>query len=158
MMRFTVIDGRGAVSFVAHCEAALALVAACANNPADLDALLTHADRYYPDLRRYVLNGLAVFDEMNAEGAHEAIRATLAAAVPAEQPVFRVVDPVTREASLRPVKAGGILLNLRSKSIVQIQNGYQEITRSGQVRRFDAASGAGGTHTYRLPDDWSLVP
>ena len=41
VMRFTVIDDRGTVSFVAHTSAALALTAACAENPVSLDDLLT---------------------------------------------------------------------------------------------------------------------
>jgi hypothetical protein len=158
VMRYTIVDSRGAVSFVAHCDVAFALVAACARNPATLDDLLGHADPWYRGVREYVLNGLAVFDEMNVAGNSAAIRATLEIATPEEQPVFRIVDPVTREASLRPVKAGVIVLNLRAKRIVQIQNSYQEIKRSGRVRLFDGASGRGRTLSYRLPDDWSLVP
>jgi hypothetical protein len=157
-MRYTIVDSRGTVSFIAHCDVTFALVAACARNPHTLDELLDLADPVYGGLREYVQNGLAVFDEMNVEGNSTAIRATLEIATPTEQPVFRVVDPVTREASLRPVKAGVIVLNLRAKRIVQIQNSYQVIKRSGRVRLFDGDRVMARTLNYRLPDDWSLVP
>lgn len=158
VMRYTIVDERGTVSFIAHCDAAFALTAACARNPQTLDDLLDLSESYYAGLHEYVANGLAVFDEMNAGGNYVAIRSTLEIAAPEQQPPFRVVDPVTREASLRPVKAGAIILNLRAKRIVQIQNSYRVIKRSGRVRLFDGASRAGRVLNYRLPDDWSLVP
>ena len=71
---------------------------------------------------------------------------------------LRVVDDVTRNASLQPVKAGGFVINLRAKRIVQIQNSYQEITRSGRVRVFDGTHPRGRLLSYRLPDEWSIVP
>lgn len=158
LMRFTVIDRKGGVSFVAHGDALPALVAACARNPSTLEHLLDLADHYYKDLKEYVLSSLAVFDEHNAPGRYEAIHRTLAATPPQEQPPFRIVDDVTREASLRPVKAGAILFNLRAKRIVQIVNTYREIRRSGRARIFDGQRLTNSIFNYRLPADWALVP
>ena len=158
VIRCTVVDRRGAVSFVAHCDALPALVAACVANPPSLDRLLELSEPYYANLRDYVEAGLAVFDELNVGRRCEAIQRTLRTTLPHEQPVFRVVDSVTREASLRPVKAGAIIFNLKARRIVQLMNSYREIRRSGQGRIFDGADYTETVFSYRLPGEWSLVP
>lgn len=158
VMRYTVIDTKGAVSFIAHCDAFNAMIAACARNPETLVEFLAHADSYYQSLQDYVLFGLAVFDERNGPGNYRAIHAALDFCPPEEQPVFRVVDDVTREASLRPVKAGLIIFNLRAKRIIQMQNSYSELKRSGRIRVFDGTNLTNVVHKYALPADWSVVP
>ena len=65
LIRCTVVDRRGAVSFVAHCDVLSALVAACAASPPSLEKLLDLSEPYYRNLRDYVEAGLAVFDEEN---------------------------------------------------------------------------------------------
>jgi hypothetical protein len=158
LMRMTVIDRAGGVSFVAHGEALPALMKACATNPDVLDELLDRAEPYYRGLRERVTNGLAMFDERNAGGRNDAIHRALEQAQPDESPLFRVVDDVTREASLRPVKAGAVVINLIDRRIIQLQNGYQEITRNGRGRVFDGERMTESTFTYRLPKAWALVP
>src|SRR6266540_5334700 len=44
LVRITVIDRSGGVSFVADAEALPAFAAACARGPGSIDELLTHAD------------------------------------------------------------------------------------------------------------------
>ena len=158
LLRITIIDPAGAISFVTHAEALPALVAACARNPSTAEELLGHADANYGGLRERVLNGLAIFDERNVEGNTAAFHEALAFCAPHELPPFRVVDEATREASLRPVKAGAVLFNLRQKRIVQIQNTYREITRTGRAPVFDGEAHTGRMFTYRLPREWSIVP
>lgn len=158
VMRFTVIDARGAISFVAPCEALSALVAACADNPARYEALLERAGRFSPKLESYVLSGLAVFDEHNGEGHHEAIHAALRHMRPHEVPPFRVVDDETRRASLEAVKAGVVLFNLLDRRIVQVQNSYDEVRRRGRVRVYQGTRWAGEVHRYELPSSWDIVP
>ncbi len=158
VMRFTIIDGRGGVSFVAHADALPALVKACAQNPGNLEELLDRTAPYYANLREYVLSGLAVFDERNVAGRYGAIHRALELCAPYEQPVFRVVDDVTRETSLRPVKAGAVLFNLLAKRIIQLQNTYWEINRSGRGRVFDGTRMTADVFSYRLPKEWALVP
>ena len=75
-----------------------------------------------------------------------------------KQPVFRVVDDLTREASLRPVKAGAVIFNLKEKRIVQMMNSYQEIRRTGRGRVFDGDRHTETIFQYRLPEEWALVP
>ena len=158
LLRMTIIDVRGGISFVADAEALPALVAACSRNPSTADEMLGHTDANYGGLRDRVLNGLAIFDERNVNGNVEAIHQALAFCAPHELPPFRVVDEATREASLRPVKVGAVLFNLRQKRIVQIQNSYREITRTGRAPIFDGESHTGRMFTYRLPRDWVIVP
>ena len=157
LMRFTVIDGGGGVSFVAHGDALPALVKACGANPTTLEDLLRLVEPYYRPLREPVLNGLAIFDERNTEGHYEAVHQALSWP-PHQHPVFRVVDDLTRETSLRAVKAGAVIFNLRAKRIVQIQNSYHEIQRRGLGRVFDGTRMTGEVFSYQLPKEWALVP
>ncbi len=97
VIRCTVVDGRGAVSFIVHGDALPALAASCSTNPTSLEEFLEQAEPYYRNLRDYVLSGLAVFEERNVEGNCEAIRAALGSVASHQHPVFRVVDDLTRE-------------------------------------------------------------
>jgi len=104
-IRCTVVDAAGTISFVAPAHVLKALVAACGHGAADHRALLDSARRYDPDFIGGVINGLAVFDEHNTDDEHGQIHAQLAVGGE-ESPPFRVVDSLTREASLAPVGAG----------------------------------------------------
>ncbi len=158
VMRYTVVDDRGAVSFVAPCEVCTAMVAACSEDPKDLQDLLDKADFYYRNLKEYVLNGLAIFDERNMDGEYEAIHRELSENLSQRHPVFRVVDEMTRETSLRPVTAGAIIFNLRAKRIVQLDNRFKDIARNGKVTVFDGFARTNLTYNYQLPKSWKLVP
>ncbi len=65
VMRFTVIDQEGSVSFVAPWNALKALAAGCSSKPAPatLLTLLEAASKYDTGLKKYVLDNLAIFDE-----------------------------------------------------------------------------------------------
>ncbi|MBI1886374.1 MAG: hypothetical protein HYS09_08720 [Chloroflexi bacterium] len=158
VIRCTVVDDRGGVSFVVHADALPALVAACTTSPDSLGQLLDRAETYYSGLKDYVLSGLALFDEQNVPGRYNAVHFALGNLPPYQQPVFRVVDDVTREASLQPVKAGAVIFNLKAKRIVQMVNSYREIKRSGYARVFDGRHHTEKVFRYRLPEEWALVP
>lgn len=158
VMRYTVIDERGAVSFIADCESLNILVAACAGNPQSLEELLTHTARFDTRLQEYVSSGLAVFDEYNCNGNYERIHAAITHCLPHEVPVFRVVDEKTRQVSLQGLHAGIIIFNLLKRRIVQIQNSYSEVRRKGKVRVRDGSGTTGRIYSYELSSDWSLVP
>ena len=158
LLRLTVIDRNGGVSFVTHGEALPALLRSCATDPEDLAELLERSEHFYAGLRDRVLNGLAMFDERNTPGSYEAIHRALALAAPEESPVFRVVDDVTREASLRPVKAGAFVINLIDRRIITLQNGYRALGRSGRGEVWDGQRMTGEGFVYRLPNTWALVP
>jgi hypothetical protein len=158
LVRCTILDAQGGVSFVAHADILPALARACADDPRTVEQLLDAATPYYAGLREQVMNGLAMFDERNVAGHYESIHQALDLCAPFEQPVFRVVDERTREASLSPVKAGAVVFNLRAKRIIQIENTYQEITRRGAGRVFDGRVMTGRVFSYQLPNEWTLVP
>ena len=157
-MRFTVIDYRTRVSFVAPCPVLEALVAACAQAPRSLAQLLEAASPFAPELKDRVLSGLAVFDEHNSASNVERIHAAFRYCRPEEVPVFRILDERTQDVSLRPVRAGIVLFNLREKRIVQLHNTYAEIKRKGRIRVMRSPTAPGRVHRYELPPDWSLVP
>jgi hypothetical protein len=91
-MRFTVVDPRGRVSFIAPCATLEALVAACASNtqPRTIEQLLKAAEPFVGDLGERVLSGLAVFDEHNSPSNYQWIHAALDYCQPQEAPVFRL--------------------------------------------------------------------
>src|SRR5260370_8437785 len=136
VLRCTIIDHSGGLSFLTHGDALPALVAACGGNPQTADDFLSLVELYYHSLYDYVQAGLAVFDEHNAAGHYDSIHQALTRVARHKQPVFRVVDDLTREASLRPVKAGAIIFNLQAKRIVQIVNCYQDIRRTAKSPHF----------------------
>jgi len=158
IMRFTIIDGSGTISFVASCDALLPLVAGCARDPQRAEDLLSHADEYAAGTRERVLSSLAVFDEHNTRENHLAIHSAIDFFKPHDLPAFRVLDDRTRQASLTPVHAGIVVFNLTAKRIVQIQNSYVEIRRKGRARASQPASPERRVIRYELPSYWSLVP
>ncbi len=158
VMRYTIIDQRGGVSFIADCHVAYAFTAACSQNPATLEDFLDIADRYHRSVKEQVLCGLAIFDEHNVGPERLVIHSAFDHLPPEEQPVFRVMDERTREESLRPVKAGTLIFNLPAKRIVQMQNGYPMLERRGRAPVFDGERLTNRVFIYRLPEDWTLVP
>jgi hypothetical protein len=158
VLRCTILDRTGGVSFLTHGDALPALVAACSRNPGSVDEFLHEVEPNYHNLHDYVQSGLAVFDEHNVGGHYDEIHRRLTRTPRHKQPVFRVVDDLTREASLRPVKAGAVIFNLKAKRIVQMMNSYREIRRSGRGHVFDGDRHTGTVFPYRLPEEWALVP
>jgi hypothetical protein len=159
-MRFTVIDPRGRVSFIAPCSTLEALVAACAsqNQPRTVEQLLRAAEPFVGDLVERVLSGLAVFDEHNTRENLRQIHAVLRETRPARTPPFRVLDDVTREASLQPVRSGLVIFNLHDRRIVQVQNSYREVARKGAVQVHDGERWTRLARRYEVPETWQIVP
>ena len=158
VMRLTVIDSAGTTSFIAHSSAALALTAACAENPTTLDDLLAASQRYDRGLRAMVLRGLSIFDEHNLPDQLDAIHRQIAELPPREVPPFRVYDSITLEASLRPVRAGAVLFNLPARRIVQIENTYEPLSRTGEINFHNGKFLSIRLLPYELPPTWSIVP
>lgn len=155
-MRFTIVDPRGTISFVDDGFMMLPLVAACASNPTSLREMIERADQIDRRLRLRVLAGLAVFDEHNVEGDYNSIHRTLAH--DADQPVFRVVDDLTRQQSLEPTRTGLIIFNLKDQRIVQVLNHFYAVERSGEVHLHNGERYSRRTVSYKLPESWSIVP
>lgn len=158
VMRYTVVDRHGRVSFVAPCRALLPLVAACARSADSLRDLVAFADEFGSDLNGHVFSGLAVFDEHNGMGNTEWIRSALSQLPPERTPVFRVLDDITSRASLQPVAAGAVIFNLNAHRIIQIQNSWTRIDREGLVHERDVSGRTVKVHRYKLPTHWVLAP
>lgn len=158
VMRFTIVDEAGTVSFIGSADVLPALVRVCVSNAATLEAFLAEADAYYFGLHDQVMNGLAMFDERNTLENPAAIHEALRLCEPHEQPVFRVIDEVTREASLQPIKAGAVIFNLPARRIVQLQNSYLDIKTPGWAQAHDSAGSVGRMYVYRVPREWAVVP
>lgn len=158
MMRYTLIDGRHGLSFVASHDSLKLLVAVCSQDPPTLDAYFDALGQFDEDMREYVTSGLAVFDEHNVAPNFDRIHRALAeAGAKRPTPVFRIVDEATRAASLEPFKWGLILFNVPKKRIIQIQNTYMEIRREGRVLTH-SGGGSRRARSYRLPSTWQIVP
>jgi|SRR5579872_6896896 len=157
-MRFTIVDPRGTISFVGDGFLLLPLVAACASNPRSLQEMLARVDQIDRRLKERILAGLAVFDEHNVEGNYSSIRHTLEATGAGDEPVFRVVDDVTRERSLEPTKTGLIIFNLKDHRIVQMLNHFYAVERTGEVHLHNGERYSRRTVSYQLPESWSIVP
>lgn len=157
-IRLNVIDEGGVVSFVGPAHAAKVLTAACSRKPTGLGDLLRIARPFDEEMIDEWIEGIALFDRHNQGGDYAAIHALLGSLNPTATPPFRVVDDVTRKASLTPVSAGLILFNLKAQRIVQVQNSYSAILRQdrGRIR----TEGRPTRHLYRyvLPNEWALVP
>lgn len=162
VMRFTIIDHSGSVSFVAPCNVLKALVAACSKYPTDVASLLDASVRYDSDLKDRVLNSLSIFDEHNSEGKYDQIHSAIDYAEEQHSaqniPAFRVVDETTREASLSPVMAGLVLFNLKERRIIQIQNTYDNVRRQDKGRIHKNGEPTQQLYHYKLPADWQIVP
>ncbi|MFL5731967.1 MAG: hypothetical protein ACJ78Q_02100 [Chloroflexia bacterium] len=162
VMRYTVIDPAGTVSFVAPCTALKALVAACSKAPSDLESLLSATERYDNELKDYVLNGLSIFDEHNSNGSYDQIHSALDYADEQRShhsvPAFRVVDETTRQASLEPVKAGLVLFNLKARRIIQVHNTYADVKRRDRGRIHEGGVPTRRLYHYELPREWEIVP
>ncbi len=164
VMRFTVIDASGTVSFVAPCNGLKALVAACSRQPSPTTApeLLAATVDYDDRLGDKVLNGLARFDEYNSEARHSNFDAAInlfnADKREHELPPFRVLDDHTREVSLTPVKAGLVLFNLIQKRIIQVQNTYAEVERRDRGRIHRGGKPTQQLYNYELPPEWTILP
>src|SRR3978361_1503822 len=110
-MRYTVIDERGSVSFVAPVGSLKPMIAACSHRPASVGDLLRALAPYDDQVARDVASGLAVFHEHVTADARERWDRLLAEGAECAPTVFRVLDERTRAASMRSARGGLILFN-----------------------------------------------
>src|SRR3954470_22783518 len=96
MMRFTVVDNMGTLSFVGPPHALKALAAACSQGPEDHRHLIGLLGEYDGQLQQELSAGLHVFDEHNTKTDARAIHSLLDECKPVASPPFRVVDERTR--------------------------------------------------------------
>ena len=158
VMRFTLVDAEGTLSFVGPAHALKMLAAACCRQPADVKTLLRHAGEYDGQFAGGVLAGLATFDEHNTRDDVSAIHRRFDSAAIDATPPFRVLDEATRRWSLLPARAGLVLFNLPARRIVQIHNSYGELPRVGLGRIRRDGRPTRTLYRYELPADWAILP
>ena len=156
--RINVTDGQDIVSFVGPAHGPKVLAAACARNPSTVAELLEYARRYDPEWIDEIRLGLMVFDEHNDGALSAGYEAIVLDPRDESHRAFRVVDTATRTRSNQPARLGLVVVNLKDRRIIQVQNNYAELGRKGRGR-----VRANGTPTrtffhYELPEAWSIVP
>src|SRR5262245_23837748 len=112
MMRFTIVDGQGTISFPGPPHGLKALAAGCSAGAEDHRSLLSSLAAYDADLAEFVLDGLAVFDEHVAAANPDSVRRWLDDVDDSRERPLRVVDEATRRVSLEPRRLGVVIFNL----------------------------------------------
>lgn len=158
VIRFTINDDSGAVSFVGPCHAIKMIAAACSRQPRNLNELLHYTRPYDADFVDSVRSGLAIFDEHNTPEHPEAFHRLMDEVPTSELPPFRVLDAATRKASLEPAATGLIIINLSQRRIIQVQNSYADVERTGRGRVRHGGRPTSMLYHYSLPADWRIVP
>jgi hypothetical protein len=156
-MRFTIIDERQTVSFLAPPHLLKALAATCSRGAATVKDVVSLLEEYDLHVARAIRDGLAVNAEHatsdDAVWTHRRIEES-----PDDPGPFAVVDDVTRQASLKSGALGMVVFNLRAKRIVQVENSYAPLQRSDRGRLRLKGRPVSTFYSYTLPDDWSIVP
>ena len=158
LFRFNVVDASGSVSFVGPAHGLKVLAAACARGPATVPDLLARARSFDPEWIDEIRLGLMVFDEHNAEGLSEGYAPVVLEENDQDHRAFRIVDSATRTRSMQPARLGLVVVNLRGRRIIQIQNNYADLDRKGRGRIRVNGSPTRSMYHYELPDTWSIVP
>jgi hypothetical protein len=158
MMRFTIVDGQGAVSFPGPPHGLKALAAGCSAGADDHLTLLDSLSSYDADLAAFVLDGLAVFDEHVAETNPDSVRRWFDETPDSLERPLRVVDEATRRISLEPRRLGVVIFNLSARRIVQVQNSYAELLRADRGRVRVDGRPTSRIYRYSLPSDWLILP
>lgn len=158
LFRFNVVDATGTVSFVGPAHGLKMLAAACAKGPDTVGDLLAAARSYDPEWIDEVRLGVMVFDEHNTDGLSADYAPIVTRESDLEHRAFRVVDAVTRARSMQPARLGLVVVNLRERRIIQIQNSYAELDRKGRGRIRAQGAPTRTMFHYELPETWSIVP
>jgi hypothetical protein len=158
MMRFTIVDRGGTISFSGPPHALKALAAGCSAGADDHRVLLESLARYDAELSSLVLDGLAVFDEHVAAANPESVRGWCEHSPDWRERPLRVVDESTRRLSLEPRRLGVVIFNLAARRIVQVQNSYAELLRADRGRVRVDGRPTSRIYRYSLPSDWLILP
>lgn len=156
--RVNLIDDRGTISLLTppHGPKMLTAVAGLGLGTSRemLEAVAAMDDSWI----RQVLQQLAMFSEFNVENLDEGWREMIEEDDTMVHPAFRVIDGVTRSRSLVPGSLGLIVFNLKQRRIIQVQNAWDELERTGEGRYRVDGDIDDRKYSYTLPETWSLVP
>ncbi len=156
IMRFTVVDDRETVSFIAPGRALKMCAAGCSRHAKDCRDLIHKIADYDALLARRLMNGLTS-DHEELPGVADDMRGPANVGAPEPQ-VFRVMTAEQRRKSTEPVDAGLVLFNLPAKRIVQVQNSYADLQRQDKGRLWRDGRPVRAFYSYELPADWTIVP
>lgn len=154
--RFNIIDPAGVVSFLGPRHGSKMIAAACGANHTSLDGVLTYIHSLDEVWAREIERGLEDFDATRRPGGTNDYRD------PDSwhnwQRPFRVVDRVSRQASMKPGPLGLLVINLKEHRIVEVDNRSISLRRTdrGRVRRNGKPTKM--LFRYRLPSEWAIVP
>ena len=158
LLRITLIDSEGTISFGAPGHIAKMMAAACAHNPTAIDQVLGTLTTLDPASTESIKHGLARFDEFVVRDDATSIDEWLAQNDPLDGTPFRLIDPRLREATLTPLPLGVVMVNLPDKRIVQIENRYGALLKKDRGRMRRDGEPIGQLYRYELSDEWSLLP
>lgn len=158
LLRITLIDSQGTISFGAPGHMAKMMAAACAHNPTSIEQVLGSLSTLDPASAESLKHGLARFDEFVVRDDATSIDEWLAQNDPLDGTPFRLIDARLREATLTPLPLGVIMVNLPDKRIVQIENRYGALLRKDRGRMRRDGEPIGQMYRYELSPEWSLLP
>lgn len=158
LMRFTLIDGSGAISFRAPGHGLKMLAAACSFGARSHREVLQELESLDRSLAESIRNGLSKFDEHCLESDPGTVERWVEAQGSLSDEPFRVYNQAMRRASLKPERLGIVIFNLKDRRIVQVQNSYGALLRRDRGRVRKDSRPTGRFYHYELPNDWSIVP
>jgi hypothetical protein len=157
-MRFTLVDAEGAISFLGPGHAMKMIAAAASRGVEGHRDLLDELRPLDEVLADGVFRGLAIFDEHCLRDQPGTIEQWTQRQPDFANEPLRVLDPVTRKASLQPGRLGLVIFNLCERRIVQVQNSYGSLLRCDRGRIRDRGRPTQRFYRYELPEAWSIVP
>lgn len=156
--RFNIIDPTGVVSFLGPRHGSKMIAAACGANHTSFDGILTYIRALDDAWVRDIEFGLKAYDAGRpSPSTGREVPSRTRRSRDWQRP-FRVVDPESRQASMKPGPLGLLVINLKEQRIVEVDNRAIGLRRSdrGRVRRNGKPTKM--LFRYRLPADWAIVP
>lgn len=158
VFRINIVDEHGAISVVAPPHGLKVLAAGCSREPVSIPELLELARPFDPQWIEETRMGLRIFDEHNVDSLSPAYADTVAREVDEGHRPFRIFDPTTRSRSMVPARLGLVIVNLKTRRIIQIHNSYADLLRKGRGRIRERGKPTRSIFQYELPEAWSIVP
>lgn len=158
LFRFNLVDQNTAVSVVGPAHGLKVLAAGCSFGPDSISDLLVQAQPFDSEWIERIRFGLMVFDEHNVRELSAASRAAIQTEGDMDHPPFRIFDSATRTRSMVPAALGLVIVNLKTRRIIQIHNSYADLRRKGRGRIRAQGKPTRSLFHYELPEAWSIVP
>ncbi len=158
VFRINIVDEGGAISVIGPPHGLKVLAAGCSREPASIPELLEMARPFDPEWIERTKIGLRVFDEHNVDTLSPAYEQNVSQEADEGHAPFRIFDSTTRMRSMVPARLGLVIVNLKTRRIIQIHNSYSELSRKGRGRIRERGKPTQSMFQYELPEAWSIVP